>query len=329
MFEGAAKRDWALAFLVALMAFAAVANLTLDILSPRTIITLNSGEHSGPERASDPERNQKRPEVSGESSDQRLADYTFWLTICTGVLAASTIGLWVVTGLGLRHAREDSARQARDMGKSLRIALSAVDKPWLYIDSPMHNGQEWLQGEIRLSIVLPFANFGKAPAFLQYFTAAVFLSPGPRGKLSDMPKGVDWGMLGFIDIPEADEVRSFVNRKGKSLLDRESSVVFSDIETGMERRRTLKTAPFILPLIVAADAKSDHFMLDGAGPIKQRSGIAIEASMGLFVMGRYSYIGPEGHSHVVHFCLKGIRGGRFTEVFGAPYNERTTNDDPA
>ena len=45
--------------------------------------------------------------------DRRIADYTLGLAFFTGVLALSTIGLWVVTDLTLRHSRDTAERELR------------------------------------------------------------------------------------------------------------------------------------------------------------------------------------------------------------------------
>jgi hypothetical protein len=47
------------------------------------------------------------------SIDRRIARYTLWLAGFTGVLALSTICLWIVTALTLRHSRETAERQLR------------------------------------------------------------------------------------------------------------------------------------------------------------------------------------------------------------------------
>lgn len=45
-----------------------------------------------------------------------------WTAIFTGTLFFSTLALWYVTWRALRHAREDSERQARDAAKQLELA---------------------------------------------------------------------------------------------------------------------------------------------------------------------------------------------------------------
>jgi len=55
--------------------------------------------------------------AEGESEklfiDRRISYYTFWLAGFTGILALSTIGLWVATDKILRHGRETTRRQLR------------------------------------------------------------------------------------------------------------------------------------------------------------------------------------------------------------------------
>src|SRR5437660_11152131 len=50
---------------------------------------------------------------SPSAAEERIADYTLALAWLTGVLAFSTIGLWIATALTLRHSRETAERQLR------------------------------------------------------------------------------------------------------------------------------------------------------------------------------------------------------------------------
>ncbi len=52
--------------------------------------------------------------------EEQLATYTLWLAIFTAVLAASTIGLWIVTYLGSR-------KQSRDMQASIAVAKQSAE----------------------------------------------------------------------------------------------------------------------------------------------------------------------------------------------------------
>jgi len=73
------------------------------IISP----SYQPNEHSSTYKAQ-PER----PSV-GESRDDKLTDYTFWLMLFTGVLAFGTLALWYVTWQTLKHAERSSERQLR------------------------------------------------------------------------------------------------------------------------------------------------------------------------------------------------------------------------
>jgi hypothetical protein len=55
-----------------------------------------------------------------EGPDERIARYNLWLAILTGVLALSTIALWIETRLA-------SGRQSRDMKESIAAAVRAAD----------------------------------------------------------------------------------------------------------------------------------------------------------------------------------------------------------
>jgi hypothetical protein len=50
---------------------------------------------------------------SPKSADDRIADYTEVLMWLTGVLAVSTVGLWIWTHLGLRQSRKTTEQQLR------------------------------------------------------------------------------------------------------------------------------------------------------------------------------------------------------------------------
>ena len=60
---------------------------------------------------------QQRPE---NGTEERVANYTLWLAIATFVLAASTIGLWVVTW-------RSGINQSRDTRRVLRITRASAD----------------------------------------------------------------------------------------------------------------------------------------------------------------------------------------------------------
>lgn len=59
-----------------------------------------------------------------KTTNDPTAYFTLWLVVFTGVLAVSTIGLWIVTWRG-------SASQARDMKDSIEVAAKSADAAML------------------------------------------------------------------------------------------------------------------------------------------------------------------------------------------------------
>jgi hypothetical protein len=118
------------------------------------------------------EKNQK------DITDERLANYTLLLAWFTGVLAVSTIGLWIVTWRsGIRQSRdmEASIAAAHRTADIAEKALLSVEIPYLYpfirehgfrIGISARSGQ---RGVIDLDFGLEFIkyyfrNFGRTPA---------------------------------------------------------------------------------------------------------------------------------------------------------------------
>ena len=79
------------------------------------------------QQTSHQEGDKKGNDVSdAQSGEDALAIYTLWLVIFTAILASSTIGLWIVTWLTLRHARTDAQRQAIQMRSAINAASSSA-----------------------------------------------------------------------------------------------------------------------------------------------------------------------------------------------------------
>jgi hypothetical protein len=80
------------------------------------------------------------------TADERIADYTLALAWLTGVLAVSTVALWGVTVLTLRHSRETAERQLRAY-----IGISLKTAPNIQVDTDPR-------------AVFAYKNFGQTPA---------------------------------------------------------------------------------------------------------------------------------------------------------------------
>jgi hypothetical protein len=113
--------------------------------------------------------------VEAETTDERLARYTLWLMLFTGVLAASTIGLWIVTWLGARRqardmegsitAAKDSADAAREANSLARDQFVSSERPWVWpIRSFSKRPIIVTTDKLVFDLQLVLQNFGKSPA---------------------------------------------------------------------------------------------------------------------------------------------------------------------
>lgn len=132
-------------------------------------------KYSGTQQQSQATSNNQPHEVSeAEKADERLARYTLWLTIFTGVLAISTIGLWIVTWRsGVRQSSDMqtsikaanlSAKAAERAADVAERALVLTDRPWIKIDVDLAGSLEFGRDEITLPIHAVWKNIGKSPA---------------------------------------------------------------------------------------------------------------------------------------------------------------------
>jgi hypothetical protein len=102
--------------------------------------------------------------LEADKADERVARYTLWLTIFTGVLAVSTIGLWVVTWRGARVAK-DSADAAKGANVLARENFVSSERPWLWLVDIADGGSVSIKGdEVRVTTQFVVKNLGKSPA---------------------------------------------------------------------------------------------------------------------------------------------------------------------
>lgn len=83
-------------------------------------------QHQTNEPASQESTSKGKEVPPPQGNENALAAYTLWLAIFTGVLAASTIGLWLVTWQTLRHAKRDAERQSSQMKASIDAANASA-----------------------------------------------------------------------------------------------------------------------------------------------------------------------------------------------------------
>ena len=85
------------------------------------------------------------------SAEERLANYTYWLTWLNGILAVSTVGLWGVTYITLRHGRKTAERE-------LRAYMGIANGGTRF--EPSADGGDLPGGRVQIMTV----NYGRTPA---------------------------------------------------------------------------------------------------------------------------------------------------------------------
>jgi len=108
--------------------------------------------------------------TSPETTDDRLARYTFWLAIFTGVLSASTIGLWVATEVGGRRQSREARRTIETMERTERRQLRAyVFTTAAQIEAADGNGRilsgQQIQAGFLAVSTMTITNTGQTPAY--------------------------------------------------------------------------------------------------------------------------------------------------------------------
>lgn len=102
----------------------------------------------------------QREAVQGEvaaSGEERLADYTLWLTIFTGALSLATVGLGVFNYLLWRETR-DAGRRATEMHAD-------EQRPWLSLNIETNPSLVWSACIATAEYDLQVLNVGRKPAF--------------------------------------------------------------------------------------------------------------------------------------------------------------------
>jgi hypothetical protein len=113
--------------------------------------------------------------AAAKRGEDALATYTLWLVIFTGILAASTIGLWLVTEKTLRHAKGEANRQSRDMRDSIAAAETAnriarenfveARRAWLdIIEVKLVAPTSFKEDRLLIGMSIAIKNLGSTPA---------------------------------------------------------------------------------------------------------------------------------------------------------------------
>jgi hypothetical protein len=137
-----------------------------------------------------------------KAGDDPVAYFTLWLVGFTGVLALSTIGLWIVTWRA-------GASQARDMKASIKAAEAAAsavtqaERAHIFIKIVSQTfmdgwtsadlGRVTPDGQVAVPVTVEFSfkNYGKTPAVLKEVSRDIVVSP-------NFPDEVDYIPVEFV-----------------------------------------------------------------------------------------------------------------------------------
>jgi len=113
---------------------------------------------------------QAQNETTPVSADDRIANYNYWLTVITGVLAVVAV---IQIGFLIRSDRNAkiSADAARDAGKAAiesnrinRDAMIADQRPWVAVTVAMAGPMTWNENGVNFPFLVICENTGRTPA---------------------------------------------------------------------------------------------------------------------------------------------------------------------
>jgi len=239
-------------------------------------------------------------------TDSLLVLFTAVLAIVTGGLHVSTKRLWL-----------DSREQTRIQSETREIALAALDRPYVIIDSVSYRLETAQEGKLVLYFDFKMQNYGKGPAIIQNIVAYGFLSSGVRS-----PKATD--DYPAMIFPSPDKL-------DRLLGDRASVRVFPEV-----RPSVINLQPFELgyrhcrsALILRSGEPSPTFVHLAKDANIHRSNEWIKlmdkdySQPVPWLIGKVTYTSVFGKPHRTQFCFRGRSDGIAEEDGEAPYNERT------
>jgi hypothetical protein len=116
----------------------------------------------------------RTPEQEHEETDRRIANYTLGLDIGTGILAISTIGLWIVTWRsGVKQSRDtrrslaiakQAANAAIDSNRISRDIFAAENRPWLAVEATLKGDIASNAMGVSFLVDISIHNIGRTPA---------------------------------------------------------------------------------------------------------------------------------------------------------------------
>ena len=234
-------------------------------------------------------------------------------TILTGVLAFSTIGLWIATHRLFRAGE----KQLGLTEKSINIALHSMDRPWLVIEEVSHNRDTW-RDDGKFFAEFSITNYGTAPAIINGIRGIFFFSPGRNRMPDDMRAAMPPHVR---DFPDPSNYQQFMSQWGRIPGVRHLSESNSSQDDEAVRRfsRHDRGPTIILPSGERTEAVQFY---EPAQIIIAEGSMPIEFALDCFLIGWVVYTLPDERMETISFCYQGNFQGGFAMVGGKPYNER-------
>jgi len=257
----------------------------------------------------------------------RLADFTVYLVFVTAITAAILLGqlrmFWRQLG-----TMNTSVKHSETVAKT---ALAALDRPWLFVTYSRHNQFAWTNGDDGLSVVFSLTNYGKAPAIVLSIKGAIFPSPGPRNKISEVGPATVIKESGIVDFPSRSELQTFKDQWARAPRGNTGSVIFRSRQHAVRTNLEVTDAPptrvestaYIVPFVVGEkETTSEYWILGRAALNPPPMGIPVQSAMNIYFIGTILYHGPDERIQSIEFCYESSPHGEFKTILGAPYNDR-------
>lgn len=183
---------------------------------------------------------------TSETVENHADTYSFWLMAFTGVLAASTIALWIST----RRAGKDTLRMAKaaEDANQLTGRMLASNRPWITVEVRIVSGLTYDRDGWQLTIHYTLKNIGASPA-THVTVSANFIPCVLESWPADEIKGRSWEELPNLGTNTPTELKNMCSQS-----------------ESMTRTR----GGFGVTLF-AGQALSDNFRINNAGPLFEKA----------------------------------------------------------
>jgi len=226
--------------------------------------------------------------------------------------------------LGIMKASMNDTKAVSEAAKlSANAAVAALDRPWLFVNKPMHNQNAWIAGDGALSVMFSLTNYGKAPAIIHSIKGVIFASPGRGTKVSEIGLAT-MDVPTILDFPASNDLQTFMNDRARTPREVDGIVPFrakvGAVDIPVHKK---KSAAYVVPYVVGGSDSSPEFWIAGTMPFAQPDkGIPLESAMNIYFIGTILYNGPDEEIQMLNFCYESPPLGEFKVFRGRPYNER-------